>query len=52
MFDGEQKSSTYKQAPNFIDRQQFNNCLVFNRTVKSRQTKYNANYFLNIIIDK
>ena len=42
------KSSTYKQAPNFVDGQQFHNCFVFNRILKSRWTKYIAYYFENL----
>ena len=34
IIDGKQKSSTHTQAPNFIGGQQFNYCLVFERTVK------------------
>jgi hypothetical protein len=33
LLDGEHKSSTYKQAPNFIEGQEFNYGFVFNQTV-------------------
>ena len=48
--DGEQKSSTHKQALNCIDGQQFTHWLVFNRTAKSRRTKYIANYFEKFVM--
>jgi hypothetical protein len=48
--DGEQKSNTYKQAPNFIAGQQFTDFFVFNRTVTSRLTKYIANYYKKIVM--
>jgi hypothetical protein len=39
-----------KQAPNFLDHQQLSNFFVFNRSVKSRRTKYVANYFERFVM--